>query len=107
MEFSKITFSFCSFLFVLQKKLGASWFHSDELEMDRTATMVPRREPLKVTKVFQVSKPIKIFPNFKSSSSFNFVTFTCRFGVGGQRCGIDLLWKKCQNCHAGRKSTTL
>ncbi|XP_055318069.1 mitogen-activated protein kinase kinase kinase kinase 5 isoform X3 [Sitodiplosis mosellana] len=35
---------------------GASWFHSDELEIDRTATMVPRREPIKVTKVFQVDK---------------------------------------------------
>lgn len=34
--------------------LGASWFHSDELEIDRTATMVPRRDPIKVTKVFQV-----------------------------------------------------
>lgn len=33
---------------------GASWFHSDELEIDRTATMVPRRDPIKVTKVFQV-----------------------------------------------------
>lgn len=35
---------------------GASWFHSDELEIDRTATMVPRRDPIKVTKVFQVIK---------------------------------------------------
>lgn len=35
---------------------GASWFHSDELEIDRTATMVPRRDPIKVTKVFQVHK---------------------------------------------------
>lgn len=33
---------------------GASWFHSDELEMDGTATMVPRREPIKTVKVFQV-----------------------------------------------------
>lgn len=36
--------------------LGASWFHSDELEMDGTATMIPRREPIKTVKVFQVSR---------------------------------------------------
>ncbi|XP_055704957.1 mitogen-activated protein kinase kinase kinase kinase 3 isoform X2 [Phlebotomus papatasi] len=35
---------------------GASWFHSDELECDGTATMVPRREPLKVVKVHQLEK---------------------------------------------------
>lgn len=34
---------------------GASWLHSDELEMDGTATMVPRREPMNVVKVHQVS----------------------------------------------------
>ncbi|XP_059607926.1 mitogen-activated protein kinase kinase kinase kinase 5 isoform X3 [Phlebotomus argentipes] len=35
---------------------GASWFHSDELECDGTATMVPRREPLRVVKVHQLEK---------------------------------------------------
>lgn len=40
---------------------GASWFHSDELEMDGTATMVPRREPIKTVKVFQVSFFFKLF----------------------------------------------
>lgn len=39
---------------------GASWFHSDELDIDRTATMVPRRDPIKVTKVFQVKFKIEI-----------------------------------------------
>lgn len=33
---------------------GSSWLHSDELEMDGTATMVPRREPMPVVKVHQV-----------------------------------------------------
>lgn len=33
---------------------GSSWLRSDELEMDGTATMIPRREPLKVVKVHQV-----------------------------------------------------
>lgn len=36
-------------------KIGSSWFHSDELEMEGTATMVPRREPLKGVQVHQVS----------------------------------------------------
>lgn len=40
-------------LFVIHA--GASWFHSDELKIDQTATMVPRREPINVTKVYQVS----------------------------------------------------
>lgn len=35
---------------------GASWLHADELEMDGTATMVPRREPMPVVKVHQVSR---------------------------------------------------
>ncbi|XP_037031783.1 mitogen-activated protein kinase kinase kinase kinase 5 isoform X11 [Bradysia coprophila] len=35
---------------------GASWFHSDELEMDGTATMIPRRDPIKAVKVFQLEK---------------------------------------------------
>lgn len=34
---------------------GSSWLHADELEMDGTATMVPRREPMPVVKVHQVS----------------------------------------------------
>lgn len=33
---------------------GASWLHADELEVDGTATMVPRREPMPVVKVHQV-----------------------------------------------------
>lgn len=36
--------------------VGSSWFHSDELEMDGTATMVPRREPIKTIKVHQIEK---------------------------------------------------
>ncbi|CAG2057484.1 unnamed protein product, partial [Timema podura] len=36
---------------------GASWFHSDELEdMDGTATVVPRRENIKVINVTQLEK---------------------------------------------------
>ncbi|KAG4070511.1 hypothetical protein HA402_005743 [Bradysia odoriphaga] len=35
---------------------SASWFHSDELEMDGTATMIPRRDPIKAVKVFQLEK---------------------------------------------------
>ncbi|GLG95818.1 Serine/threonine-protein kinase hippo, partial [Gryllus bimaculatus] len=36
---------------------GASWFHSDELEdMDGTATVVPRREHIKVVSVTQLEK---------------------------------------------------
>uniref|UniRef100_A0A1A9ZCW4 CNH domain-containing protein n=1 Tax=Glossina pallidipes TaxID=7398 RepID=A0A1A9ZCW4_GLOPL len=36
--------------------LGASWFHSEDLEYDAMATMVPRRDLLKVVKVHQVEK---------------------------------------------------
>ncbi|XP_039957983.1 mitogen-activated protein kinase kinase kinase kinase 3 isoform X4 [Bactrocera tryoni] len=35
---------------------SASWFHSDDLDFDATATMVPRRDLLKVVKVHQVEK---------------------------------------------------
>ncbi|XP_055908323.1 mitogen-activated protein kinase kinase kinase kinase 5 isoform X2 [Eupeodes corollae] len=35
---------------------SAGWFHSDDLEFDGTATMVPRREFIKVVKVHQVEK---------------------------------------------------
>ncbi|XP_046810444.1 serine-rich adhesin for platelets isoform X2 [Lucilia cuprina] len=35
---------------------SASWFHSDDLEYDAMATMVPRRDLLKVVKVHQVEK---------------------------------------------------
>lgn len=35
---------------------GANWFHSDELDMDGTATMIPRREPLQGVKVHQIEK---------------------------------------------------
>ncbi|XP_037940797.1 mitogen-activated protein kinase kinase kinase kinase 5 isoform X2 [Teleopsis dalmanni] len=35
---------------------SASWFHADDLEYDVTATMVPRRDLLKVVKVHQVEK---------------------------------------------------
>lgn len=43
---------------------SSSWLHSDELEMDGTATMVPRREPLPVVKVHQVSGQKKHFAGF-------------------------------------------
>lgn len=36
--------------------LGASWFHAEDLEYDAMATMVPRRDLLKVVKVHQVEK---------------------------------------------------
>lgn len=37
--------------------LGASWFHSDELqEMDGTATVIPRRENIDVVNVTQLDK---------------------------------------------------
>ncbi|XP_058986451.1 mitogen-activated protein kinase kinase kinase kinase 5 isoform X2 [Musca domestica] len=35
---------------------SASWFHADDLEYDAMATMVPRRDLLKVVKVHQVEK---------------------------------------------------
>jgi len=35
---------------------GASWFHSEDLEYDAMATMVPRRDLLKVVRVHQVEK---------------------------------------------------
>ncbi|XP_036334643.1 mitogen-activated protein kinase kinase kinase kinase 5 [Rhagoletis pomonella] len=35
---------------------SASWFHSDDLDFDAMATMVPRRDLLKVVKVHQVEK---------------------------------------------------
>lgn len=41
--------------------VGASWFHSDELEMDGTATMIPRREPIKAVKVHQVGVNFTVF----------------------------------------------
>lgn len=72
--------------------------------MDRTATMVPRREPLKVTKVFQVSRIEFIFSYYDYSPSFHISLFS---RAGGQRCGIDLLRQKCSNRHTGRKSATL
>lgn len=37
--------------------LGASWFHSDELQdMDGTATVIPKRENLKIVSVTQLDK---------------------------------------------------
>lgn len=36
--------------------LGASWFHSEDLDYDVMATMVPRRDLLKVVRVHQVDK---------------------------------------------------
>ncbi|XP_054738008.1 mitogen-activated protein kinase kinase kinase kinase 5 [Anastrepha obliqua] len=35
---------------------SASWFHSDDLDFDAMATMVPRRDLLKVVKVHQIEK---------------------------------------------------
>lgn len=46
--------------FVCYLFAGASWFHSDELEMDGTATMVPRREPIKAVKVHQVRSKSRV-----------------------------------------------
>lgn len=41
----------------LSRLLGASWFHSDELqEMDGTATVIPRRENIDVVNVTQLDK---------------------------------------------------
>lgn len=37
--------------------LGASWFHSDELQdMDGTATVIPKRENLNIVSVTQLEK---------------------------------------------------
>ena len=37
--------------------LGASWFHSDELQdMDGTATVIPRRENINVVNLTQLEK---------------------------------------------------
>ncbi|XP_059226111.1 mitogen-activated protein kinase kinase kinase kinase 5 isoform X5 [Stomoxys calcitrans] len=46
----------CVKLELINMNSGASWFHSDDLEYDAMATMVPRRELLKVVKVHQVEK---------------------------------------------------
>ncbi|XP_075169558.1 MAP4K3-like protein hppy isoform X6 [Haematobia irritans] len=46
----------CLKLELINMNSGASWFHSDDLEYDAMATMVPRRELLKVVKVHQVEK---------------------------------------------------
>lgn len=64
---------------------GASWFHSDELEIDRTATMVPRRDPIKVTKVFQVIETDLIFhlgKLFAVGTRFRWVSFRFYFECG-------------------------
>lgn len=45
---------FCNF--AVSISLGSNWFHSDELEMDGTATMIPRRDPIKAVKVHQVCR---------------------------------------------------
>lgn len=51
-EHSDVCFSYnIDFVFDFS---GASWFHSDELDMDGTATMIPRRESLQAVKVHQV-----------------------------------------------------
>uniref|UniRef100_A0A1A9UR29 CNH domain-containing protein n=1 Tax=Glossina austeni TaxID=7395 RepID=A0A1A9UR29_GLOAU len=44
------------YIFFIYLSLGASWFHSEDLEYDAMATMVPRRDLLKVVKVHQVEK---------------------------------------------------
>lgn len=36
--------------------LGSNWFHADELDYDGTATMVPKREFIKIVKVHQIEK---------------------------------------------------
>lgn len=41
----------CAYLFT-----GSNWFHADELEYDGTATMVPKREFIKIVKVHQIEK---------------------------------------------------
>uniref|UniRef100_A0A1A9WN69 Non-specific serine/threonine protein kinase n=1 Tax=Glossina brevipalpis TaxID=37001 RepID=A0A1A9WN69_9MUSC len=46
----------CLKLELINMNSGASWFHSEELEYDAMATMVPRRDLLKVVKVHQVEK---------------------------------------------------
>ncbi|KAM7342924.1 MAP4K3-like protein hppy isoform 7-T7 [Cochliomyia hominivorax] len=46
----------CLKLELINMNSGASWFHSDDLEYDAMATMVPRRDLLKVVKVHQVEK---------------------------------------------------
>ncbi|XP_037940799.1 mitogen-activated protein kinase kinase kinase kinase 5 isoform X4 [Teleopsis dalmanni] len=46
----------CLKLELINMNSGASWFHADDLEYDVTATMVPRRDLLKVVKVHQVEK---------------------------------------------------
>lgn len=43
----------CCYKFIL----GASWFHSDELQdMDGTATVIPKRENLNIVSVAQLEK---------------------------------------------------
>ncbi|KAL9916504.1 MAP4K3-like protein hppy isoform 7-T13 [Glossina fuscipes fuscipes] len=46
----------CLKLELINMNSGASWFHSEDLEYDAMATMVPRRDLLKVVKVHQVEK---------------------------------------------------
>ncbi|XP_073814136.1 MAP4K3-like protein hppy isoform X7 [Musca autumnalis] len=46
----------CLKLELINMNSGASWFHADDLEYDAMATMVPRRDLLKVVKVHQVEK---------------------------------------------------
>ncbi len=65
--------------------LGASWFHSDELEMDGTATMIPRRDPIKAVQVFQVSIQFTLFDHW--SISINFHHF---FHAVGKRCDYGM-----------------
>lgn len=50
-----ICLRYYTWLFI--KILGASWFHSDELQdMDGTATVIPRRENLDIVNVTQLDK---------------------------------------------------
>ncbi|CAD7089312.1 unnamed protein product [Hermetia illucens] len=44
----------CLKLELINMNSGASWFHSDELEFEGTATMIPRHDFIKVVKVHQI-----------------------------------------------------
>ncbi|XP_055383366.1 mitogen-activated protein kinase kinase kinase kinase 5 isoform X9 [Condylostylus longicornis] len=46
----------CLKLELINMNSGASWFHSEDLDYEGTATMVPRREFIKVVKVHQIEK---------------------------------------------------
>lgn len=54
----------------------SNWFHSDELEeMDGTATVIPRREHLRITKVHQLDKDAVLVCY---DSEYRLVKLSCR-----------------------------